>query len=275
MHRRYKSIIFFIVLLTSCQSRNDYDITVDTSQYAPFEHQVVQAEKLALFTLTHKNPRKTAYTARVYIEGDGGPKENVSAEEMDPTPAYPMGLYLAQKDPHSLVIYMARPCQYVKNSACHHKYWSDERFSQFIIDEMNIALSKLKTRYRFKEVELVGFSGGAIIASHLALKRHDVTSLRTVAGPLHLKKITDYNHSDAFSTQDDPINYTNRMKYLPQLHFAGGNDQKVPSFTIKSYVNTQGKQSCAEYKVIENASHFKGWVQVWPDLLQKPLPCQD
>jgi len=202
--------------------------------------------------------------ANLYIEGDGAVGTGDASEQQqglagDPTPLNPVALHLASKDKARNVIYLARPCQYtgIKNGRqqCPSRYWRADRYSPEVVLAYQTAMDELRRRYDISGFHLIGYDGGAAIAAMLAAKRKDVLSLRSVAGRL------------------DEVRNGPSLTDMPQTHFIGGQDEDVPPAVLHQYLQNLGPTHCARYSFIQEASHDKGWVDKWPDLLREPVSC--
>ena len=58
---------------------------------------------------------------------------------------------------------------------------------------MNEAIDFLIKKYQAGKIELVGYSGGGAVALLLAVRRHDIVSVRTVAGNLNPEAVNQYH----------------------------------------------------------------------------------
>lgn len=215
--------------------------------------------------------------ANLYIAGDGS--INSAAEEwaLDPTPRNPVALHLASKDRADNVIFIARPCQYTgmlsKADVCDASVWKEKRFSAEVIASFNTALDDIATRYSIRGFNLIGYSGGAAIATLLATKRKDILSIRTVAG------ILDHEaHSASLGTPPltgslNPVKEASSLTKMPQYHFIGGQDSYVPPAVLHSYLQAMPPTHCVQTMLVQEASYDKGWVDKWPELLELPVTC--
>ncbi|MEH6402934.1 MAG: hypothetical protein V7750_06130 [Sneathiella sp.] len=214
--------------------------------------------------------------ANIYIEGDGLAWKSRSRPSLNPTPRNPVGLRLAAKDPATNVIYLARPCQYIRGKRagpCDFPYWTDKRFAPEIIDDYMGIIDSLKAQYDIREIHLVGFSGGANIAALLAARRTDVKSLRTVAGNLDHEAL---NRLHGVSLMPGSLNAAReafKLKDLAQIHFIGGKDKIVTKDIHKSYARAMGASICNRAYIIPGASHTTGWEASWPALLKQEFSC--
>lgn len=209
--------------------------------------------------------------ANIYIEGEGSSVLN------DATPTNPLALHLASKDKADNIIYIARPCQYTGMSSpakqCDAKYWHEASFSPEVIDAYNTALDDISKRYDIREFNLIGFSGGAAIATIIAADRKDVRSLRTVAGILDHKTYTHMAQKPAMSDSINPAMKATSLTKMPQYHFIGGRDSVVPPAVLHSYLQSMPPSNCIQTMLIQEAKHDAGWVDKWPELLELPTSC--
>ena len=209
----------------------------------------------------------------VYIEGDGSAWISRTQVSDNPTPRNPLVLELASKDPSANVIYLARPGQYTEHgfTLCDPAFWSDKRFSEEVVSSMNEAIDKLCLKANSSKVNLIGYSGGAAIAVLIAARRNDVISLRTIAGDLDPQALNRYQHVSPLKKSLDPMEVAQNLKDLPQRHFIGSADTVVPSFIAQNFVTRTGDKDYQRITVVEKATHTKGWLERWEELLSFPL----
>jgi hypothetical protein len=212
----------------------------------------------------------------VYIEGDGFAWASRDRLSVNPTPKNPLALKLATKDDSPNIIYIARPCQYTSfeiDKLCAPKFWSGSRFSKSVISSVNDAINSILNDENAK-VNLIGYSGGAAVATTLAAKRDDVLSLRTVAGNLDHIAVNKYHNVDLLDDSLNPSDYINEIANLPQYHFSGEKDKIVPPFIATDFTNAvNGKNKCAQNDVISGATHHLGWQSNWEKLLKRKFSC--
>lgn len=214
-------------------------------------------------------------TANIYIEGDG--PETVASWAVDPTPRNPTALHLATKDNAENIIYLARPCQFSglieRDKNCPEKYWRDARYSREVIDSYHAALDILKSRHRLRTFNLIGFEGGAAIATILAAERADVISLRTLNGVLDHKTHRQINGQRALSDSLNPVDYADSLKNTPQLHMIGAQDNKMEPAVLSSFLQALPPTKCVRAQIVQEAGTKDGWVDKWPQLLKLPVDC--
>ena len=205
---------------------------------------------------------------RVYIEGDGLAWRSRTGMSDDPTPIHPIALFLAAEDSSENVVYLARPCQYVTDTACESRFWTSDRFSEEVVASMNSAVDQYKQGAEATSIELVGFSGGAAIALLIAERREDVSSIRTVAGNLDPQALNRYHRVSPLINSLDPMKDAVKISGIPQWHFIGKKDTVVPPFIAENFKKSSGASQNIHIKLISGASHMDGWIERWRELLR-------
>ena len=130
---------------------------------------------------------------RIYIEGDGNAFNNTGQPTTNPTPKGTFLRKIAFDDPNPNVIYLARPCQYVRDARCHQKDWTTGRFSQEIVDSTTQAIkSIIKNISNKSPVILIGYSGGALLSGLVISQNPQIPVKRwmTLAGVFNHGKWT-------------------------------------------------------------------------------------
>lgn len=215
--------------------------------------------------------------AHLYIEGDGAAFTSPGEWEGNPTPKNPVALHLASKDNADNVIYLARPCQYSgmmsKGKECPEKFWKEERFSPAVINAYDKALDEIALRYDITGFHVIGYSGGASIATLLAAKRADILSLRTVAGIMDHERLAEHHNQAPYEGSLNPVTTAATLTKLPQYHFVGGQDKVVPPAILHSYMQSMPPTNCVQTMLVQEAGYDDGWVNKWPELLDLPVRC--
>jgi hypothetical protein len=253
-------------------------ISITACAYHEVPSKIINEKRLNRVEIQTDQFRLMAYTRIeqagaplvVYIEGDGYAWINRSTPSLDPTPRKAMALKLALMDTSPNLVYLARPCQYVKNDQqCgNNRYWTGHRFSPVVIESMNNALDKLKISANAHGIHLVGYSGGGAVAVLLSARRTDVLSLRTIAGNLDTKALNHWHDVSPMPESLNPIDVAQKIKDLPQQHWVGEKDKIVPPFIAASFKAVMGYPTSCEVISINNASHEDGWLEIWSSILQ-------
>ena len=213
----------------------------------------------------------------VYIEGDGAAWRSRRELSDDPSPRHPLVLSLAAMDPSENVAYLARPGQLSAsgNPDCDSAYWSEKRFSQEVVNATNSVIDYLKVKSQSKEINIIGYSGGAFIAVLVAAKRNDVSSLRTIAGNLDPEAVNRYHKVSPLETTPDPKDFIAKIAYIPQRHFVSASDNIIPVSITESFIEKIGDQRHKSITIVEGTSHTAGWQKAWPSLITTPLYKRD
>jgi len=216
-----------------------------------------------------------ASTLRVYIEGDGHAWTTVHTPSEDPTPWAPIALELAARDPSVDVAYLARPCQYVRgDSACDTAFWTDRRYGETVVHSLDLAVDTLKNAASARRLELVGYSGGGVVAALIAARRQDVTSLRTIAANLDTEAWTMSHDLTPLNGSLNPADTASALAGLPQIHFVGGDDTNVNASVVRSFVRRMGPSQCARIRIEPGLTHNGDWAARWPSLLALTPACE-
>lgn len=230
------------------------------------------------FTLQgYERVHKKFTTAVLYIEGDGVAYSSPSVLSLSSTPTDPVGLRIAAQDGSENVVYLARPCQYRQKyqgkDECPKVFTTDAKFSEAVIQGYNHALDNIKAYHDVTGFEIVGFDGGAAIATILASQRADIVSLRTIAGNLDTTTTSQINGTLPLTKSYNPVNYASKLANKPQRHFVGKLDKITPAAVYNSYAQALGPTPCNAVSFIDNADHEHGWVEQWNTLRTLPAAC--
>lgn len=222
---------------------------------ADFTYQEVPTATFKIATW-HKITNPSA-PVKVYIEGDGAAFRANGQVSANPTPHGILVRDLAFGDRHENVVYLARPCQFVKDNKCTPQYWSTARFADEVLQAEHETLQKLVGA---RQLTLVGFSGGAQIAGLLAVKYPDlsVQKVVTIAGNLDHTAWTSYHHLPPLTFSDDLARYRQQYLAFEQVHYVGKDDDNIVPFLTENFI---GDKSRIVY--IDDATHNRGWEKAY------------
>lgn len=277
----------------------------------------------------------------VYIEGDGNSWKTRYQLSDNPTPKQPLALLLAIHDSHPDVCYIARPCQYTPitedthslngtphfvsslsedthpnqevvtkdthlklrlwDNYCQPIYWSSHRYAPEVIQSTMDVLDALQKSYGDIPFKLIGFSGGAAVATIVASQRKDVLALVTVAGDLNHEALNHFHRTSPLTGSLNPIKYASKLTKLPQHHLIGRKDRIIPVWLSQEFgkeVNKSSKHEwvsfenewvssdknkwvsheiengCVKISQLDGVSHHKGWVERWPEIVSQQISCK-
>ena len=121
----------------------------------------------------------------------------------------------------------------------------------------------------------MGYSGGAAVAVLLAARRHDVGSVRTLAGNLDLEAVNRHHRVGPLTGSMDPMDAAKSVSGIPQMHFIAEKDSVVPAAAIENFLNASGNERCIQIRKVSEATHHEGWTQKWPELVRLPVFCSE
>ena len=218
----------------------------------------------------------TGSEAVLYIEGDGFAWMDRDTIPDNPTPENPLALKLAALDTGANVFYLARPCQYVDLATepnCINTYWSTSRFALEVIGAFDQALNRIRIETGMQAFHLVGVSGGGAVAALLAARRDDIASLRTIAGNLDPVALSALKKASPLTGPLNPMQITEEINHIPQIHYAGAEDQVVPGWIAGTFARAGDNPHCIRSHSVPGAGHMNGWEDFWKTHHRQSLNC--
>lgn len=196
-------------------------------------------------------------TYKIYIEGDGYAFNAHGRATQDPTPKGILMRELAFGDDSPNVVYLARPCQYIKSPICSKRHWTTARFAPEVI---NAEYAAVKQIVGDNPVILIGFSGGAQVAGLIASAKPglNVKKVITIAGNLDHLAWTQYLNLPPLNESMNLKSYHKQFARIPQIHYVGSNDEVVPPLLVRDFV---GKDT--RVFEVRGATHNSGWEEIY------------
>jgi hypothetical protein len=245
---------------------------------------IASQARLSAFTRTrgdvrikgYKRLRKPGALLRIYIEGDGLAWVSSRRPSSNPTPIEPLALRLAAIDPDPNVVYLGRPGQYFQRPGP-RRYWLEARFAPEVIAAYTEIIKSLADKSDARNLELVGFSGGAAVAA-LVLARlvddpgFEQLSLRTIAGNLDHRAWTALHRLSPLTGSLNPADSADKLKAVPQVHYIGTHDRQVPEGVLQGYLKRITRTDCLTVKSLD-CPHQGCWDNHWARLLQRSPGC--
>ena len=112
-------------------------------------------------------------------------------------------------------------------------------------------------------VELIGYSGGGVLATLVSTRRNDVAKLITVASNLDTSAWTKHLGVSPLTYSINPATLGPDLVNIPQVHLIGGKDAIVPKNIVKSYLDHVGLDVSRHMRVYKNFDHDCCWGQNW------------
>ena len=216
-----------------------------------------------------KDPATLASTMTIYIEGDGAGWFFRTIPPRNPTPHQSLVAAMAAEDQNQLVMYLARPCQFIAVQTikeCDESMWTDGRFSTQVIQLSNQAIDRALRNLPTVRLNLVGHSGGGTLATLIAAQRSDVNCLVTMASPLDITAWARALSIAPLTRSQNPAKPNANLQQIRQTHFLGENDRIATKESIGEYRNFPRD---TEFMTISGFDHQRYWVDQWPLLQTK------
>lgn len=227
-------------------------------QQALFKHVVVEH-------LSHPE----SGVIHIYIEGDGIPWRDEHTIAADPTPRKPLALALMTLDTENS-IYLGRPCYFSArlqqpDTRCDYHYWTDARYASAVIDSMTAVANRYIEQTQAHSIAVIGYSGGAVLATMLADRLNHPVQLITLSGNLNVEAWTRAHNYSPLTESVDPFIAFEPRSIITHHHYVGADDSVVPpaitaSFTTKFQL---------PLTVLPGIDHSCCWEKLWPQLLQE------
>ncbi len=234
------------------ESADKYGFARSTLQSDTFRHVIYAPERNAVGNTVH-----------VYIEGDGVAWQWRYFIKSDPTPRAALMLNLMRLDKAN-TLYIGRPCYFgmVLDEECNADYWTFSRFSEKVVNSMVDVIAQRTARY--KNVVLLGHSGGGALALLVAEKLPKVTAVVTVAGNIDTDAWTAHHKYTRLYGSINPALQAPLPLTIKQLHLVGGKDEVIPPRLTKSWVLNQPTAILREVPI---NTHLCCWENQWPEVL--------
>lgn len=247
-----KAIFLLFLVLGGCQN-----ITAPADfKYVPIQTRDFELASWQKLT----NPQAAV---KIYIEGDGRAFNAMGKPSYNPTPQGKMIREAAFGDSSPNVVYLARPCQYLMSGICSERHWTTARFAPEVINAEAEAIRQIAGG---REVILIGYSGGAMIAGLIAVNKPDikVKKVITIAGNLDHLAWTTYHKLPPINESLNLESYQTQFALVPQYHYAGAEDKVIPPFLIRQFVNNDNL-----VKIVPSATHATGFEPIYPEIWQE------
>ena len=251
MKIRVLKIFAILLLISGCSS-----ITIPPE----FAYKEIKTDTFNLASWQKITNPKAKY--KVYVEGDGYAYNKYGRATQDPTPRGALVRELAFTDKNANVIYLARPCQYIKSPICSQRHWTTARFSTEVINAEYQAIKKIVGN---NDVILIGFSGGGQIVGLISSAKQglNVEKIITIAGNLDHQNWIEYHKLAPLNESLNLADYYDKFIKIPQIHYVGEKDKIIPPTLVKQFIKNN-----APVIIVPNATHNNGWDSVIDDIIK-------
>ncbi len=200
----------------------------------------------------------------VYLGSDGTPWSD-NRPTLDPTPRNPLTLRLMVADDKPF-IYVGRPCYHglSANPECREKFWTSARYSKPIIESMARVIENFAGSAGYDSINLIGYSGGGVIAVLTAERINSVKTLITIAANLDIDTWAEYHGYDPLTESINPALQAPVRPTVQQLHLFGANDRFVPPKTTERFFENNSEASRRSYPGFD---HRCCWEKIWGELI--------
>ena len=201
----------------------------------------------------------------VYIEHDGTPWIDHRFVADDPTPRTPFALELMGRDSGPRLL-LGRPCHFEPAAACEPLLWTHRRYAPEVIASMVAALRSFLARHPFREVLLIGYSGGGTVAWLMAARLPDTIGVVTIAANLDIDEWTRVHGYSTMAGSLNPASLPPLPRATTQVNYFGGRDPNVPPSVARSFARNHSEATMIE---IPEFDHLCCWIERWPELLRE------
>ena len=196
----------------------------------------------------------------IFIEGDGVPSDGGLQPSIDPTTGDPIALRLLAQTPRPAA-YVTRPCyQAMTGPLCTPERWTIARYSDEIVASMAEVVRTAVKRANARNVVLVGYSGGGVLAVLIAERLDNVAAVITVGANLDTDAWTRHHDYVPLIGSLNPA-LSQAAHPWPETHLYGARDTTVPAATAAAYFQRFPQ---AQQKIVADYDHVCCWVEHWP-----------
>lgn len=201
----------------------------------------------------------------VYIGSDGIPWDNGRRPSRDPTPRNALTIKLMILDDTDAV-FVGRPCYFglVQDHECSVTDWTSGRYAEKIVASMTSVINQLATEGDYKEVVLIGYSGGGVLARLVAPNVRGVVGLLTIGGNLDTAEWTSARGFLPLTDSVNPATAPPLSADLLHVQAIGLRDSVVPKSVTDSYAAIN---SSLVVWTFSDFDHACCWADEWSSIL--------
>jgi len=201
----------------------------------------------------------------VYLEGDGRPWEQGVIPAAEPTTRASVMLPLMAMDDEP-ALYLARPCYngHAGDAGCNADLWTGARYGERVVAALASALEDFSRQYAYRELVLIGHSGGGGLAMLLAKRLPQTKAVLTLAVNYDIDVWADYHGYRRLKESLNPAAGANSG--IPEWHFLAERDGNIPPHLF--YQALKSREN-SHVEIIPAIDHNHGWQTIWPEILSR------
>src|SRR5688572_24116598 len=263
--RRFAALMCLVLLMLGCASPTQR--TDREAQRAGLTRSIVQGTTFQ--HLTYMRAARPVTTLTVYLEGDGLPWIGGRVPATDPTSRDPLALQLMIQSSEP-AMYLGRPCYHdLHDAGCSAQSWTFARYSDGTVASMAKAIEAQARDIQARDVRLVGYSGGGVLAVLIAERLEDVSAVVTIAANLDVDAWAAHHGYLPLSESVNPARSTRNHPWK-EIHLHGGLDKTVPRSTTRAYFE---RFTAAKRIEFEKYDHVCCWLEDW-SVVQKRISAE-
>ncbi len=203
----------------------------------------------------------SAHPTWLFLDGDGNSWLRNGRVAEDPTPTNPVALELMALNP-TPAVYIARPCTFGTlqlDNACDPAVWTVDRYAGKVVDslfDVMVGLGLLDV-----PVVVVGYSGGGVLALHLAARLQNAVGVLTIAANLDVDRWLKHHSYTKRLLENLPASPLPLRTTLVQLHVFGNSDDNAPYFLSAELL---ARDPNVRVRRFSGANHDCCWSELWP-----------
>ncbi len=186
----------------------------------------------------------------------------------DPTSRQSVVLPLLALDDQTSV-FLGRPCYHRSGEKrpvnCTSSLWTGARYSEAVVVSMTQGVAVLVEQAGAKNVTLIGYSGGGVLALLVAQRVPSISTVVTLGANLDIHAWTQHHRLLPLTGSINPSDIVRWRSDLRQIHYIGGRDRRVPPETRTAFVERVPQ---ATFITLPELDHYCCWQDRWLEILK-------
>jgi hypothetical protein len=259
--RRFAALAFLALFLLGCASPTQR--TDREAQRAGLTRSIVQGTTFR--HLVYLRADRPVTTLTVYLEGDGLPWMGGRVPATDPTSRDPLALQLMIRS-SAPATYIGRPCYHeLHDAGCSAQSWTFARYSSATVESMAKAIEVQAREVQARDVRLIGYSGGGVLAVLIAERLENVSSVITIAANLDVDAWAAHHGYLPLSESLNPARSSIAHAWK-EIHLQGAQDTTVPIAATRAYFE---HYPAARPLTFAEYDHVCCWLKNWSTVQER------